>query len=129
MSVKGQWARIKCSHSPLNLRILSSTSVPFTLTTVQVPNLSLTHTMRITVHLARSHPPSRLDLLFIKLLYYLPSMTEMQPIIRIRSLCRRSAESVVPVDQAYSASVLFVLVTGSRSSVQSWTNNYKDTKP
>jgi hypothetical protein len=33
----------------LNLRILSSTSVPFTLTTVQVLNLALTHKKRITV--------------------------------------------------------------------------------
>jgi hypothetical protein len=38
----------------MNLRILSSTttSVPFTLTTVQVPNLALTHTKRITVRVA-----------------------------------------------------------------------------
>jgi hypothetical protein len=40
--------KLKCAHSPLNLRILSATSVPFTLTTVQVPNLELTHTKRIT---------------------------------------------------------------------------------
>jgi hypothetical protein len=31
----------KCAHSPLNQRILSSSSVPFTLTTVHVPNLIL----------------------------------------------------------------------------------------
>jgi hypothetical protein len=36
-------------HSSLNLRILSSTSVPFTLSTVQMPNLALTHMERITV--------------------------------------------------------------------------------
>ncbi len=33
----------------LDLRILSSTSVPFTLTAVQLPNFALTHTKRITV--------------------------------------------------------------------------------
>jgi hypothetical protein len=44
-----QLLKQKCAHSPLNLRILSSTSVPFTLTTVQVPNLALTHVKRITV--------------------------------------------------------------------------------
>jgi hypothetical protein len=32
---------------------LASTSVPFTLTTVQVPNLALTHKKRITVHTTR----------------------------------------------------------------------------
>jgi hypothetical protein len=32
--------------------ILASTSVPFTLTTVQVPNLALTHKKRITVYIA-----------------------------------------------------------------------------
>jgi hypothetical protein len=31
----------KTAHSPLNPRILSSTSVPFTLKTVQVPNFAL----------------------------------------------------------------------------------------
>ncbi len=59
--------KLKCAHSPLNLRLLSSTSVPFTLTTVQVPNLALTHTKRITVYdwlLMRNapSPSSRLDL-------------------------------------------------------------------
>ncbi len=33
------------------MHILSSTRVPFTLTTVQVPNLPLNHTKRITVHI------------------------------------------------------------------------------
>ncbi len=42
--------KLKCAHSPLNLRILSSTSVPFILTTVQVPNLALTYRKRITVY-------------------------------------------------------------------------------
>ncbi len=42
--------KLKCAHSPLNLRILSSTSVPYTLKTVQVPNSELTHKKRITVY-------------------------------------------------------------------------------
>ncbi len=50
----GHLLNLKCVHSPLNLRILSSTSVPFTLTTVQVPNLALPQTKRITVF----QPPS-----------------------------------------------------------------------
>jgi hypothetical protein len=41
VSVNGNLLTLKCAHSPLNLRILSSPSVPFTLTTVQVPNLAL----------------------------------------------------------------------------------------
>ncbi len=42
--------KLNCAHSPLDLRILSSTSVSFTLTTtVQVPSLELTHKKRITV--------------------------------------------------------------------------------
>jgi hypothetical protein len=45
----GHLLKLKCAHSPLNLRILSPTNVPFTLTTLQVPNLALTHTKRITV--------------------------------------------------------------------------------
>jgi hypothetical protein len=40
----------KCVDSRLNVHILSSTRDPFTLTTVQVPNLALTHTKRITVY-------------------------------------------------------------------------------
>jgi hypothetical protein len=46
-----QLLKLKGAHSPLNLRILSSKSVSFTLTTVQVPNLALTHTKRITEYL------------------------------------------------------------------------------
>jgi hypothetical protein len=39
-----------CAHSPLNVQILSSTSVAFTvLTTAQGPNLALVETKRITV--------------------------------------------------------------------------------
>jgi hypothetical protein len=45
----GHSLKLQCSHSPLNLRILTSTCVPFTPTTVQVPNLALTRTKRITV--------------------------------------------------------------------------------
>ncbi len=40
---------VHTAHSPLNLRILSSTSVPFTLTMMQMPNLALPHTKRIAV--------------------------------------------------------------------------------
>jgi hypothetical protein len=35
--------QLKCVDSRMNMHILSLTSVPFTLTTVQVPILSLTH--------------------------------------------------------------------------------------
>jgi hypothetical protein len=35
------------------VHILASTSVPFTITTVQVPNLALTHMKWITVHVRR----------------------------------------------------------------------------
>ncbi len=41
--------KIKCVESKVNVHILASTSVPFTLTTVQVPNLALTHKKWITV--------------------------------------------------------------------------------
>jgi hypothetical protein len=49
----GHLLKLKCAHLPLNLRILSSISVPFTIPTVQVPNIALTHTKWITVHLVR----------------------------------------------------------------------------
>ncbi len=39
--------KLECTHLPLNLPILSSTNLPFTLTTVQVLNLALTDTKRI----------------------------------------------------------------------------------
>ncbi len=42
--------KIKCVDSRVNVNILASTSVPFILTTVQVPNLALTHKKWITVH-------------------------------------------------------------------------------
>jgi hypothetical protein len=35
--------QVKCAHSRGNVHNLASTSVPLTLTTVQVPNLALTH--------------------------------------------------------------------------------------
>jgi hypothetical protein len=47
----GHLLKLKCAHSPLNLRILSSTNDLFTLTTVQVPNLALVETKRITVYI------------------------------------------------------------------------------
>jgi hypothetical protein len=37
----GHLLKLKCAHSPLSLRILSSTRVRFTLTTIQVLNLAL----------------------------------------------------------------------------------------
>jgi hypothetical protein len=45
----GHLLKIKCVDSRVNVHTLSSTSVPFTLTTVQVPNLALTHTKRLPV--------------------------------------------------------------------------------
>ncbi len=58
----GHLLKRKCSHSPLNLRILSSTSVPFTLRTVQVLNLALTHKKQITVRKPQVRELSRLCL-------------------------------------------------------------------
>jgi hypothetical protein len=45
----GHLLKIKCVDSRVKVHILASTSVPFTLMTVQVPNVALTHTKRITV--------------------------------------------------------------------------------
>jgi hypothetical protein len=45
----GLLLKIKYEDSMVNVHILASTSVPLTLTTVQVSNLALTHTKRITV--------------------------------------------------------------------------------
>jgi hypothetical protein len=45
----GHSLKIKCVDSRVNVHILTSTNVPFTFTTVQVPNLALTHRKRITV--------------------------------------------------------------------------------
>jgi hypothetical protein len=60
--------KIKCVDSRVNVHILASTIVPFTLTTVQVPNLALTHKKRITVYdsaPARPLPPSPVDELYL----------------------------------------------------------------
>ncbi len=59
----GHFLKLRCAHSPLNLRILSSTSVPFTLTTVQVPNLALIHTKWITVQYLAICPSTVNDIL------------------------------------------------------------------
>ncbi len=40
----------KCIDSRENVHVSASTNVPFTLKKVQVPNLPLTHTKRITVY-------------------------------------------------------------------------------
>jgi hypothetical protein len=48
----GHLLKIKCVDSRVNVHILASASVTFTLTTVQVPILALTHKKRITVHAA-----------------------------------------------------------------------------
>ncbi len=45
----GHLLKIKCVDSMVNVHILDSTSIPFTLMTVQVPNIALTHTKLITV--------------------------------------------------------------------------------
>jgi hypothetical protein len=54
----GHLMKIKCVDSRMNVHILASTSVPFTLTTVQVPNLSLTHTKLTTVCNGRAVLPT-----------------------------------------------------------------------
>jgi hypothetical protein len=46
----GHLLKIKCVESRVNVHILASASVTFTLTTVQVPILALTHMKRITAH-------------------------------------------------------------------------------
>jgi hypothetical protein len=50
----GHWLRIKCEDSRVNVNIFASTSVPFILITVQVPNLALTHKKWITVYLKQA---------------------------------------------------------------------------
>jgi hypothetical protein len=45
----GHLLKIKCIDSKVNVHIFSSTTVSFTLTTVQVSNLALTRPKRITV--------------------------------------------------------------------------------
>jgi hypothetical protein len=49
MSVNGALVEDKMLDSRINVHILASTSVTFTLTTVKVSNLELTHKKRITV--------------------------------------------------------------------------------
>jgi hypothetical protein len=51
--IMGHLLKTKCVDSRVNVIILASTSVPFTLTTVQGPNLALTHTKRITEYLTQ----------------------------------------------------------------------------
>jgi hypothetical protein len=46
----GHKLKIKCVDSRVNVHSSSSTGAPFTLTTVQVPNLALIHKKRITVY-------------------------------------------------------------------------------
>ncbi len=48
--------KIKCVDSRVNVNIFASTSVPFILTTVQVPNLELTHKKWITVYIGENRP-------------------------------------------------------------------------
>jgi hypothetical protein len=52
----GHLLNINCVDSMVNTHILATTSVPFTLTPVQVPNLALTYTKRITVQPPAFHP-------------------------------------------------------------------------
>jgi hypothetical protein len=54
MSVNGTHVEDKCVDQRVNVNILASTCVPFTLTMVQVPNIALTHTRRTTVYLRRN---------------------------------------------------------------------------
>jgi hypothetical protein len=50
----GHLLKIECLDSRVNMHISSSTRDPFTLPTVQVSNLALTHTKRITVQSIKS---------------------------------------------------------------------------
>jgi hypothetical protein len=59
--------KIKCVDSRVNVNIFASTSVPFILTTVQVPNLALTHKKWITVYFRLNFVGNRVSLLFPKL--------------------------------------------------------------
>jgi hypothetical protein len=45
----GHLLKIICVDSRVNVHILAATRVPFILSTVQVPNLAVSHTKRITV--------------------------------------------------------------------------------
>ncbi len=61
--------KIKCADSRVNVNIFASTSVPFILTTVQVPNLALTHKKWITVRglLSKKIIKNRLLVLSLKI--------------------------------------------------------------
>ncbi len=48
----GHMLKIKCADSRVIVNILASTSVPYRLTTVQVPNLALAHRRWITVYMS-----------------------------------------------------------------------------
>jgi hypothetical protein len=57
VSVSGTQVKIKCLGSTVNVRILASTSVPFTPTTVQVPNLTITVQSTKALQYMVLHPP------------------------------------------------------------------------
>jgi hypothetical protein len=57
--------KIKCVDSRVNVQILTSASVTFTLTTVQVPILALTHTKRITVYLTVNSATGWIELFLV----------------------------------------------------------------
>jgi hypothetical protein len=61
----GHLLKIKCVDSRVNVHILASTSVPFTLTTEHVPNLALTHKKRMTVYRPNQYVLVRIILLTI----------------------------------------------------------------
>ncbi len=75
----GHLLKIKCVDSRVNVHILASTSVPFTLTTVQVPNLALTHMKGITVCI---------DIKYGKLTYT-RTKKETVPLVSLCSTCQR----------------------------------------
>jgi hypothetical protein len=52
----GHSLKKKCVDSRVNVNIFASTSVPSILTTVQVPNLALTHKKWITVRCSMQQP-------------------------------------------------------------------------
>ncbi len=66
----GHFLKIKCVDSRVNVHILASTIVPFTLTTVQVPNFALTQTKRITVYVfiqnRKLHPDLHQHMKFVE---------------------------------------------------------------
>ncbi len=56
----GHLLKIKSVDSRMKMHILAAKNVPFKLSTVQVPNLALTHKKRITVYII---PVLRISLL------------------------------------------------------------------